>query len=109
MEAESDKIIIILCTSCGSRCNSYMGFIKIFYVQVYRILIIILELQTSRPDIGKRILAVMNDFQICKNCWVVECDTDTDTLLSCSVRDFFDLCCAVQVCAELNLTININM
>ena len=97
VEAESDKIIIILCTSCGSRCNSYMGFIKIFYVQVYRILIIILELQTSRPDIGKRILAVMNDFQICKHCtgWWLRVILIQIKLLSCHVQSEISLICAV--------------
>ena len=56
------------------------------------------------PDIqtyvGKRILAVMNDFQICKHLLVGEGDTDT---VMFSPRFLW----SVQVFAEVNLTINI--
>ena len=53
------------------------GFIKIFYVQVHCILIYVHVLEPRHPDLGKRILAVMNDFQICKHLLVAEGDTDT--------------------------------
>ena len=72
-----DKIIIILSTSCGSRCNSYMGF----YKNILCSGLLHSNDHPRTPDIqtyvGKRILAVMNDFQICKHLLVAEGDTDT--------------------------------
>ena len=66
VEVEYDKIIIILCTSCGSRGNSYMGFYK--NILCSGLLHSNIRLDPRHPDLGKGILAVTNDFQICKHC-----------------------------------------